>query len=328
MNTKLSLVTLGLRVLLIAGSLSCGTSHAQGWPARPVRIVVATAPGGTADTLGRLIAQKLTEDFKQNFVVENRTGAGGVIACELVTKAAPDGYTLLVVGGTTHTILPTLTKNLPYDSVRDFTHIALLGGPPSVLVVHPGLPARDLKEFIALARAQPGKLTYGSPGNGTTGHLTAEHFKQLSGIDMTHVPYKGASPAVADLMAGHLPVASTTLATAATQIRAGKVKALALSSATRVPDFPNVPTFAELGYPELTALAWFALSGPAGMPQEIVQRLNAEVRRILQLADVRERLRPEGFEPGNLDSQAFTAFVAAELKRWAPVARASGMRVD
>jgi tripartite-type tricarboxylate transporter receptor subunit TctC len=197
-----------------------------------------------------------------------------------------------------------------------------------VLVIYPALPVKDLKEFIAYAKAEHGKLAYGSPGNGTQGHLIAEQLKQVAGIDMTHVPYRGASLAVADLIAGHVPVTSTTLTTAAAQIKAGKARALAVSSLKRVPEFPEVPTFAELGYPELTASIWFSLSGPAEMQPEVVNKLNAEVRRALQLPEVRERLRPEGIEPGDLDPQQFTAFVAAELKRWAPVVRASGARAD
>jgi tripartite-type tricarboxylate transporter receptor subunit TctC len=293
-----------------------------------VRLVVPFAPGGTADTLGRLVASKLAETFKETFVVENRAGAGGVIGSELVAKAEPDGYTLVVSGVASHAIAPAMSKNFPFDPLRDFTHIALFGGPPGVLVIYPGLPAKDMKQFIAYAKAQNGKLAFGSPGNGTQGHLIAEQLKQVTGIEMTHVPYRGASLAVADLIAGHVPVTSTTLTTAATQIKAGKARALAVSSLKRIPEFPEVPTFAELGFPELTASIWFSLSGPAGMPPEIVNRLNAEVRRVLKLPDVRERLRPEGIEPGDLDPQQFTAFVAEEIKRWAPVVRASGAQAD
>jgi tripartite-type tricarboxylate transporter receptor subunit TctC len=197
-----------------------------------------------------------------------------------------------------------------------------------VLVVHPSLPAQDLRQYIAYAKAQGGKLAYGSPGNGTQGHLIAEQLKQVTGIEMTHVPYKGASLAVADLIAGHVPVTSTTLTTAATQIKAGKARALAVSSVKRVPDFPDVPTFGELGYPELTASIWFSLSGPAAMPADIVGRLNEEVRRALRLPDVGARLRPEGIEPDDLDPREFTAFMAAELKRWGPIVRASGATAD
>jgi len=314
--------------VLAAAALSCGAAWPQTWPSKPVRVVVPFAPGGTADTLGRLVASKLGETLKENFVIENRGGAGGVVGSELVAKAAPDGYTLVVSGVASHCIAPAMSKNFPFDPLRDFTHIALFGGPPGVLVINPSLPAKDLKQFIAYAKAENGKLAYGSPGNGTQGHLIAEQLKQVAGIEMTHVPYKGASLAVADLIAGHLPVTSTTLTTAAAQIKAGRARALAVSSLKRVPEFPDVPTFAELGYPELSASIWFSLSGPAGIPPEIVNRLNAEVRRTLQLPDVRERLRPEGIEPGDLDPQQFTAFVAAELKRWAPIVRASGAHAD
>jgi len=321
-------LTIAPIAVALACSLGAGTACAQAWPAKPVRIVVPFAPGGTADTLGRLVAQRLAESFKENFVIENRGGAGGVIGSELVAKAAPDGYTLLVSGVASHCIAPALSRNFPFDPLRDFTHIALFGGPPGVLVIHPSLPVRDLKEFIAYAKAEGGKLAYGSPGNGTQGHLIAEQLKQVAGIQMTHVPYKGASLAVADLIAGHLKVTSTTLTTAATQIKAGRARALAVSSVKRVPDFPDVPTFSELGYPELAAAIWFSLSGPPGMPPEIVARLNSEVRRILKLPEVRERLRPEGIEPGDLDPQQFAAFLASELKRWGPIVRASGATAD
>ena len=314
-------------VLIAALSLALGAA-AQEWPAKPVRIVVPFAPGGTADTLGRLVAQKLAERYQQSFVIENRGGAGGVIGSEIVAKASPDGYTLVVSGVASHCIAPALQRNFPFDPLKDFTHIALFGGPPGVLVINPSLPAHSLPEFLAYAKANPGKLTYGSPGNGTQGHLIAEHLKQLTGISMEHVPYKGASLAVADLIAGHLPAASTTLTTAASQIRAGRALALAVSADKRVPEFPEVPTFSELGYAGLTATIWFSLSGPAGMPPEVVQSLNAEVRRALRRPDVLERLKLESIEPGDLDPRQFTAFVESELRRWGPVVKASGAHLD
>jgi tripartite-type tricarboxylate transporter receptor subunit TctC len=301
---------------------------AQAWPAKPVRIVAPFAPGGSADTLGRIVAQKLGESLKQSFVVENRPGAGGAIGSELVARAAPDGYTLVVSGVASHVIAPSLPRGTPYDPVKDFTHIALFGGPPAVLVVNPSVAAKDLAEFVALLKKEPGKYSYGSPGNGTHGQLVAELFKQLTGVQMQHVPYKGASGAIADLVAGHIPAASTTLSTAAGQIHAGKARALAISSEARLPDYPNVPTYAELGYKDLVAVVWFSLSGPAGMPQEVVERLNAEVRKALDAPDARQRLRPEGIQPGTLSAQEFTAFVAAELKRWGPVVKASGAKTD
>jgi len=297
--------------------------HAQAWPVKPVRIIVPFAAGGTSDNLGRIVAQKLSETLKQPFLVENRGGASGSIGSEMVARAAPDGYTLVVSGVASHVVVTALSK-VPYDPIKDFTHIALFGGPPSVFAVHPSVPARDLKEFVALAKASPGKYAYGTPGTGSHGHLVGEVFKQLAGIEITHVPYKGGGPATADLIAGHVPALSTTLSSAATQIRAGKARGLALSSAARLPDHPDIPTFREMGYPDLVATIWFGLSGPAGLPPDIVQRLNAEVRRALQLPDVRERLHPEGIEPGNLDPQQYAAFIAEELKRWVPILRATG----
>jgi tripartite-type tricarboxylate transporter receptor subunit TctC len=301
---------------------------AQAWPVKPVRIIAPFAPGGSADTLGRIVAQKLTESVKETFIVENRPGAGGVIGSDLVAKAAPDGYTLVVSGVASHAVAPALPRGTPYDPVKDFTHIALFGGPPAVLVVNPNVAAKDLKEFVGLLKKEPGKYSYGSPGNGTHGQLVAELFKQLAGVDMQHVPYKGASAAVADLIAGHIQVASTTLSTAAGQIHGGKARALAISTANRLPDYPNVPTYAEMGYKDLVATIWFSLSGPAGMPPEIVERLNVEVRKALDTPDARERLRPEGIEPGKLSASEFSAFVASEVKRWAPVVKASGAKND
>src|SRR5512138_3266068 len=237
-------------VLLAALALAV-TVHAQTWPAKPVKIIAPVAPGGTADTLGRLVAQKLSEQLKESFVVENRAGAGGVVGSEIVAKSPPDGYTLVVSGIASHVIAPLLPRGTPYDAMKDFTHVALLGGPPAVFAVRPELPAKTLKDFVALAKQKPGKLTYGSPGNGTQGHLVAELFKQLSGTDILHVPYKGASAAVADMMGGQIDSVSTTLTTASGQIKSGRARALALSSAQRLPDYPDIPTFAEQGYAEL-----------------------------------------------------------------------------
>jgi tripartite-type tricarboxylate transporter receptor subunit TctC len=313
----------GLIVLLLSSAVA-----AQPWPSKPVRIIAPFAPGGSADTLGRIVAQKLTESLKENFVVENRPGAGGVIGSEVVAKAPPDGYTLLVSGVASHAVAPALPRGTPYDPVKDFTHIALFGGPPAVLVVNPQVPAKDLREFVALLKKEPGKYSYGSPGNGTHGQLVAELFKQLAGVDMQHVPYKGAAGAITDLIAGHIQAASTTLSTAAGQIHGGKARALAISTANRLPDYPNVPTYAEMGYKDLVAVIWFSLSGPAGLPADIVEKLNAEVRKALDAPDARNRLRPEGIEPGKLTAREFTVFVESEVKRWAPVVKASGAKND
>jgi tripartite-type tricarboxylate transporter receptor subunit TctC len=323
---KILRVTRRWFALLLA--LAAQVAWAQSWPAKPVRILVPFAPGGSADTLGRLAAQKLSEAFKESFVVENRPGAGGTIASDMVAKAAPDGYTLLVSGVASHVVAPSLPRGVPYDPVKDFTHIALFGGPPAVLVVHPDVPARSLPELIQLLKADPQKYSYGSPGNGTHGQLVAELFKRLAGVQMQHVPYKGGAAAMGDLIAGHVAIASNTLTSAASHIRSGKARALALSSASRLPDYPDVPTYAELGYKELVATVWFSLSGPARMPADIVERLNAEVRRGLDAPDARARLQREAIEPGRLSPREFTEFLAAELQRWGPVVKASGARND
>ena len=301
---------------------------AQSWPSKSVRLIVPFAPGGSADTLGRIAAQKLGEQLKVGFVVENRAGAGGALGSELVAKAAPDGYTLVVSGIASHVLATLLPQGTPYDPLRDFTHIALFGGPPAVLVVNPAVPAKTLAEFVQLLKDNPTKYSYGSPGNGTQGQLVAELFKRQAGVRMQHVPYKGASAAVTDLIAGHIPAVSTTLTTASGQIRAGRARALAISAAARLPDYPDLPTFAEMGYPDLVATVWFSLSGPAGLPADTVERLNAGVRQAFALPEVRERLKPEGILPNRLDAREFSAFVAEELKRWEPVVKASGAKND
>jgi tripartite-type tricarboxylate transporter receptor subunit TctC len=312
---------------LIAFAFSFAAA-AQPYPARPVKIIVPFGPGGTADTLGRLVAGKLSEQLKESFVIENKGGAGGVVGSELVAKSPPDGYTLVVSGIASHVIAPLLPGGAPYDPLKDFTHIALFGGPPAVFAVNPSIPAKTLKEFVQLAKDKPGALTYGSPGPGTQGQLVAELFKREAGIDVLHVPYKGAAAAVTDLMGGQITAVSTTLSTASGQIKAGRARALALSSAQRLPDYPDIPTFAEQGYPNIIGTVWFSLSGPAGLPQELVDTLNAEVRRALELSDVREKLRHEGIAPNRLDAREFTAFVTDELRRWGPTVRASGAKKD
>jgi tripartite-type tricarboxylate transporter receptor subunit TctC len=315
------------RIAVLAAALAA-PAWPQQYPAKPVRVVVPFPPGGTADTLGRIVAGKLTESLGQNFVVENRPGAGGLVGSELASQTAADGYTLLVSGIASHAIAPALAAKPPFDPIKDFTHIALFGGPPSVFAVHPTLPAKDVKTFVAFAKSRPREVTYGSPGNGTQGHLMAEVFRQAAKIDIVHVPYRGAALAVTDAIAGHIHGISTTVTTASAQIRAGRLRALGLTSDQRLPDYPGIPTFRELGYRDVVGTVWFSMSGPAGLPPEVVNRLNGEVRRILQLPDVQARLRPDGILPNQLDPKAFSEYMAAEVKRWSPIVRASGARSD
>ena len=293
---------------------------AQNWPERPVRIVAPFAPGGSADTLGRMVADRLSVRFKQNFVVDNRAGAGGTVGSELVAKSAPDGYTLLVSGIASHAIGPAMSR-VPFDPVESFTHIALFGGPPIVVVVNPTLEAKSLPEFVTLSRSTPQGISYGSPGSGTNGHLVAELFRVRSGANLIHVPYKGAALAMVDLAGGHIPASFNTLSTAAPHIRSARARALAHSAARRVAVFPEVPTFVESGYKDLIATTWFSLSGPAGMPADIVKRINEAVREALAAPELRERLAAEGIEPNDLDAGGFTRFVRAEVERWAPVVK-------
>jgi len=298
-------------------------SPAADWPTKPVRIVVPYVPGGSADLLGRLIAAKLGDALGQTMVIENRGGSAGVIGSTLVAQANRDGYTLLVSGVGSHVHAPAMQK-VPYDLIRDFTHIALLGGPPGVLVVNSSFPAHDLAGLISAAKTQ--LLSYGSAGAGTHGHLTAELFKLTAHIEMTHIPYKGAGQAIIDVRAGHIPVAIATLVAAAPQMRAGALRALAVSSEKRVKTFSDVPTFAELGFPNIVAITWFGLAGPAQMPVDIVRVLNSQVRKAMQLPDVRERFAAESIEPNDLAPAQVTDFVRAEIRRWQPVVKAAGVK--
>jgi tripartite-type tricarboxylate transporter receptor subunit TctC len=317
-----------IAVIATLGALLPQGAMAQAWPSKPLKIIVPFPPGGTTDNLARLLAQKLSEAYKQNVLVENRAGAAGAIGSDVVAKSAPDGYTLLLSSLASQVIAPVIQKT-PYDGLRDFTHIAILGGPPTAIAVGPGLPdIKDLKSFIALAKAKPNSIGYATPGNGTHGHVIAELFKQVTGIQISHVPYKGSGPAFADLVAGHVPAASLTIAALVPQMRTGTVRALASTSAKRLPDFPDVPTFAELGYPALTAITWFGIAGPAKMPAEVVENLNREIRKAMHSADVGERLKAETFEIPDYNVAQTADYVRSETARWQPVARASSAKND
>jgi tripartite-type tricarboxylate transporter receptor subunit TctC len=307
--------------------LSPAAGTGQEWPIRPVRIVAPFAAGGTADTLGRIAAEQLSEAFRQQFIVENRGGGGGVTGSLAVARVEPDGYTLVVSGIATHAIAPAVNASVGYDPIKDFTHIAYFGGPPIVFIVPANLGVKSLRELIAYAKARPEKLTYASPGTGTSGHLVAEYFAGKAGIGIEHIPYRGAAPGVMDVVAGHLKFGSMTWTTASGQISAGTVVPLAVSSDRRLPDFPNIPTFKESGH-DLVSTTWFSLSGPAGMPKEIVNKVNQEVVRAFAKPEVQARLRTEQilFEPMTPDQ--FTTFVSSELARWKPVAQQIGLKAN
>ena len=296
--------------------------HAQvaDWPQKPIRIIVPYAPGGSADTLGRLIARHLGEAFKQTVVVENKAGAGGIIGSQLVAKAAPDGYTLVVSGIGSHVIAP-VDQAAGFDPMKDYTHIAILAGPPLALVVNAELPVKDFAGLVSYIRSNPKGLSWGSPGQGTHGHLTGELFRTQARLNMVHISYKGAGPAVADLIANQIPAAFMTLSSANAHVQSGKLRLLAISSPKRLAEYPGVPTLAEAGYPGLTGITWFALSGPAGMPPALVEKINAEVRRGMQSPAVKAVLQAESMETLDLDAAAFTRYVACEIERWTPAVR-------
>jgi len=316
-----------LAALLCAAALPAfGQSS---WPAKPVRIVVPYPPGGPVDVSARLLAPKLQESLGQPFLVENKPGAGGNIGADFVAKSAPDGYTLGMGAIATHAINPALMANVPYDPIRDFRHLALVVQVPNVLVVNPELPARSVKELIALAKAQPGKLDFASGSTGSTGHLAGELFKQMTGTYMVHIPYKGAPPAVADLLAGRVHLMFDNLASALPNVRAGKLRALAVTTMRRSSALPDLPTLDESGLKGFDMTTWWGLMGPAKLPPDVVQRLSVEILKAMDSADVRERLRAMGMEGSPVRTpEQFTAFVEAEAKLYARLVKVSGAKPD
>jgi len=315
-----------LAALLCAAALP---AFGQAWPAKPVRIVVPYPPGGPVDISARLLAPKLQQALGQPFLVENKPGAGGNIGADFVAKSAPDGYTLGMGAIATHAINPALMANVPYDPIRDFRHLALVVQVPNVLVVNPELPARSVKELIALAKAQPGKLDFASGSTGSTGHLAGELFKQMTGTYMVHIPYKGAPPAVADLLAGRVHLMFDNLASALPNVRAGKLRALAVTTLRRSSALPDLPTLDESGLQGFDMTTWWGLMGPAKLPPDVVQRLSVEILKAMDSADVRERLRAMGMEGSPVRTpEQFSAFVAAEAKLYARLVKQSGAKPD
>ena len=315
--------------LALAQTLACEGAGAQSYPSKPIRLVVPYPPGGPLDIMARAIGQKLTEAWSQPVVVDNRAGAGGNIGADLVAKSPADGYTLLMGAVATHAINPTLYGKVPYDPVKDFAPVALVAQVPNILVVNPALPVKSVKELIELARARPGYLNFGSGSTGSTGHLAGELFKTMAGVQMVHIPYKGGAPAMADLLAGQVQLMFDNLANALPNVRAGRLRALAVTTLARSPAMPDLPTIAESGLPEFDLTTGFGLMVPAGTPADIVAKLNAETVRALNAKDMRERLEKMGAEPpANNTPEHFAAFIRAEAAKYAKVIKDSGAKVE
>ena len=313
----------GLVLALVAGAAA-----AQQWPSKPIKWVVPFAPGGTTDILARTIGEKLSVTLGQPIIVDNKPGAGGGVGADQVAKSPADGYTIM--GGTisTHAINASLYSNLPYDPVRDFAPITLIVRVPNMLVVNPELPAKDVRELIALLKASPGKYSFASSGNGTSQHLSGELFKTMTGVEMQHIPYRGSPPALADVVGGQVAMTFDNITTAWPLVKGGKLRALAVTTAKRSPIAPDVPTLAESGLPGYEIGSWQGVFAPAGVSTEIVKRLNTEIVRIINAPDVRQKLVDMGAEPAPNTPEEFAAMVKAEVTKWADVVRKSGAKVD
>ena len=303
------------------------TAHAQPYPSKPIKIVVPYPPGGFNDTLGRTLADKLQKEWGQPAIVENRPGGNTVIGTDAVAKAPADGYTLLVVAFP-FAVTPSLIKDMPYDIVKDFQPITLAATSPNLLVINPQLPIRSVKELIAEAKAKPGALSYASTGNGSSNHISMELFKSLAGVNIVHIPYKGSAPAVTDLLGGQVQVMFDNVPNVLQHVKAGKLRALAVSSSKRTPLAPDIPTVAEAGVPGYDLSVWFGLVAPAGTPRDIVQKLNAQCVKILAMPDVRERFTAQGVEPQGSTPEQFAEHIRSQTAKWSKVVQDAGVKAE
>ncbi len=317
------------RAALALAALACATfAAAQSYPTRPIKLMVPFPPAGSTDISARAVAGKLGERLGQPVVIENRPGAGGNIGTDVVAKAAPDGYTLVVGTVGTHAINASLYSKMPYDHVKDFAPVILLSSTPNVLVVNPSLPVNSVRDVINLAKSRPGELTFASSGSGTSIHLSGELFRSMAGLQMTHIPYKGSGPMQIDLMSGQVNMSFDNLSAAMTQIKAGRLKALAVTGAARSPMLPDLPTVAEAGLPGYEATSWNGVFAPAGTPKEIIDKLNRELNAILQSPDTRKFFAEQGGEAGGGTPEQLGAFVRSETTKWSKVVKDSGAKVD
>ena len=326
----MKLVMRTLLAILGVAAIVAGTAptHAADYPTKPIRLVVPFPPGGTTDILARAVAQQLSQTWNQQVIVDNRPGAGGNIGAELVAKAAPDGYTLVMGTVGTHAINPSLYGKMPYDHVKDFAPVILVAGVPNVLEVNPDLPVHSVRELIDYAKANPGKLNFASSGNGTSIHLSGELFKTMAGVQMTHVPYKGSAPALADLAGGQVQLMFDNLPSSLGLIKGGKLRAIAVTSTTRAAALPDVPTIAESGLPGFEASSWFGVLAPAGTPHEIVAKLNGAIGTWLATPEAKEKLLAQGAIAAGGSPEDFAQHIDRETAKWAKVVKASGAHID
>lgn len=319
----LHIATVLVGVVLLAGSAAAQ----QTYPSKPIRFIVPYGPGASTDNVTRIYGQKLLEAWGQSVVVDNRPGGNTVIGSEMLVKAPPDGYTILLVVNT-HAINPLLIPKLPYDPIKDFAPVATIGAQEYVLAIHPGVPANSLKEFIAYAKAKPGQLNFSSSGGGGLGHLSGELFNSLAGVKMTHVPYKGGAPAVTDLIAGQVQLIFSSAGAVLPNIKAGKLRALAISGKTRLAALPDVPTFAEAGMPTFEANNWFGVLAPAATPRDIVGKLSAELIRTQSLADLKEKLAIHGVEPWPGGPEQFAALIKSDLEKFSKIVKSANIKLE
>lgn len=313
----------GLSVLLLAA----GVAQAA-WPDKPIRVILAVPAGATPDVTARLVFPGMSQELGVSLVADNRAGGGGVIGAEIAAKSAPDGYTLFISSPGALTILPHMRKGLPYDTLRDFTPVSLISVGPFVLMTHPSVPAKNIRELIALAKAQPGKLNYASAGNGVANHLAGELFKQMAGVDIVHVPYKGAPQAVTDVLAGHMNMMFNSVAPIVAHIKSGKVRVLGIASLQRSPQLPEVPTIHESGVPGFEAVNWFGLFAPAKTPAPIIRRVNAAVVKAVKSPELQAQFIALGADPVGSSPEEFAAFVKRDLEKYARVVKISGAKLD
>ena len=313
-------------LLMVAAAGAARAQDAANYPAKPIRIVIALAAGGGVDTSGRLLGQKFTDAWGQQVVADNRAGAGGTIATELVARAAPDGYTLLMQS-MSHAITPALYK-LNYDTIRDFAPISLFVQSPSVLAVHPSLPVKSVQELIAFTKARPDEILFSSSGSGSGQHLAMELLNRLAGLKLVHIPFKGTAPSVLDLVAGRVSVTSASAISTMPHVRTGRLRALAVSSAKRSPSVPDLPTVAEAGVPGFAVDQWYSLFAPAATPKEIVTKLYREIAKVVAQADTREKLLTMGLDPVGMPPDEFTAYLKTETVKWGNLVREAGIRAN